>query len=179
MSIRGLRYHASMSARAIPIWIALHSLLLVALAQTASGHDGEPSVTEHKAHTTHRQTAFGIDGNRGDVQRTVEIRMRDEMRFIPGHLDVRQGETVRLKVANDGKLPHELVIGTKKELDAHAAMMMESGMAHDEPYVAHVAPGETVEIIWKFNRKGRFHFACLVAGHYEAGMAGTITVTSR
>jgi len=154
-------------------------LLLVALAQTASGHDGEPSVTEHKAHTTHRQTAFGIDGNRGDVQRTVEIRMRDEMRFIPGHLDVRQGETVRLKVANDGKLPHELVIGTKKELDAHAAMMMESGMAHDEPYVAHVAPGETGEIIWKFNRKGRFHFACLVAGHYEAGMAGTITVTSR
>jgi len=45
--------------------------------------------------------------------------------------------------------------------------------------VAHVAPGETGEIIWKFNRKGRFHFACLVAGHYEAGMAGTITVTSR
>ena len=50
------------------------------------------------------------------------------MRFIPGHLDVRQGETVRLRVANEGELTHELVIGTKKELDAHAAMMMESGM---------------------------------------------------
>jgi uncharacterized cupredoxin-like copper-binding protein len=161
------------------VGIAVHVALVVAFAQTASGHEAEPSASGHEAHATPRQTAFGIAGNRRDVRRTIEIRMRDEMRFVPANLDVRQGETVRLKLANDGKLLHELVIGTRKELDAHAAMMMDSGMTHGEPYVAHVAPGQTGEIIWKFNRAGRFDFACLVAGHYQAGMVGTINVTSR
>jgi uncharacterized cupredoxin-like copper-binding protein len=72
---------------------------------------------------------------------------------------------------------HELVIGTKKALDAHAAAMAKSpAMAHDEPYMTHVAPGEAGEIVWTFNRPGRFEFACLVAGHYESGMRGQIEV---
>jgi uncharacterized cupredoxin-like copper-binding protein len=50
-------------------------------------------------------------------------------------------------------------------------------MEHDEPYMAHVAPGKTGEIIWTFNRAGQFEFACLIAGHYQAGMVGKIMVT--
>ena len=42
-------------------------------------------------------------------------------------------------------------------------------MEHDEPYMAHVAPGKTGEIVWTFNRAGDFDFACLIAGHYQAG----------
>jgi plastocyanin len=29
-----------------------------------------------------------------------------------------------------------------------------------------------------FNRPGEFDFACLIAGHYQAGMVGKITVTA-
>jgi uncharacterized cupredoxin-like copper-binding protein len=42
-----------------------------------------------------------------------------------------------------------------------------------------VPPGKTGEIVWKFNRAGRFDFACLIAGHYQAGMTGTINVSSK
>jgi len=162
-----------------PIVIAPLLLFSALVSGAALAHDNQGATSPKTSHVVDQQKTFGIGGNSRDVERTIDMRMRDEMRFIPGHLDVRQGETIRLKLANDGKLQHELVIGTRKELEAHAAMMMKSGMTHDEPYVAHVAPGETGEIIWKFNRAGRFHFACLVAGHYQAGMAGTITVTSR
>jgi len=42
--------------------------------------------------------------------------------------------------------------------------------------MAHVAPGKTGEIVWTFNRAGEFDFACLIPGHYDAGMVGKIKV---
>ena len=64
-----------------------------------------------------------------------------------------------------------------KQLKVHAEMMKKHpGMEHDEPYMAHVPPGKTGEIVWTFNRAGTFEFACLMAGHFEAGMIGRITV---
>jgi uncharacterized cupredoxin-like copper-binding protein len=49
-------------------------------------------------------------------------------------------------------------------------------MEHDEPYMAHVAPGKQGEIVWQFTRPGEFYYACLVPGHMEAGMIAKITV---
>lgn len=40
-------------------------------------------------------------------------------------------------------------------------------------------PGKTGEIVWMFNKVGEFEFACLMAGHFQAGMVGTITVTAQ
>ena len=69
------------------------------------------------------------------------------------------------------------VLGTKRELEAHAALMLKfPGMEHDEPYMAHVRPGQRGEIVWTFNRAGEYEFACLIAGHYQAGMFGRVTV---
>ena len=74
---------------------------------------------------------------------------------------------------------HEFVIGDKKDLDEHAALMVKfPNMEHDEPYMAHVAPGKAGQIIWNFNRAGEFDFACLIAGHYQAGMVGKIKVSA-
>ena len=71
----------------------------------------------------------------------------------------------------------KFVIGTKAENDEHAALMVKfPTMEHDEPYMAHVAPGKTGEIVWTFNRAGEFDFACLIAGHYQAGMVGKVKV---
>ena len=65
----------------------------------------------------------------------------------------------------------------QRKLDALAAVMVRfPGMEHDEPYMAHVSPGKTAEIVWLFNRPGEFDFACLIAGHYQAGMVGRIVV---
>ena len=173
--------HAARRPRMTGLKGALAATVVAALA-TVSGaawahgdkaHDGTvgPVVKE--------QTDWGIAGDAKAVTRTVEIRMTDAMRFTPDRIEVRQGDTVRFVVRNTGKAMHEFVIGTRKELDGHAALMVKfPDMEHDEPYMAHVAPGQTGEIVWTFNRAGDFDFACLIAGHFQAGMVGRIQVAS-
>jgi uncharacterized cupredoxin-like copper-binding protein len=66
------------------------------------------------------QKDWGIAGEAKEVQRTITLTMTDNMRFTPQRIEVRRGETVRLRVRNAGKILHELVIGTPQELAAHA-----------------------------------------------------------
>jgi uncharacterized cupredoxin-like copper-binding protein len=125
------------------------------------------------------QMAWGIAGDAKAVTQTVTFAMSDAMRFTPDKLDVKQGETVRFVLHNGGKVLHEMVIGTRKDLEEHAALMVKfPNMEHEEPYMAHVPAGKTGEIIWTFNKAGDFDFACLVAGHYQAGMTGRIKVVA-
>jgi len=153
--------------------------VLVSVAVPGFAHEG----TDHGKKTgaaRKEQKPWGIAGDASAVKRTIEITMSDAMRFTPDRIEVRQGEIVRLVHKNGGKIMHEFVLGTKKELDEHAALMTTfPNMAHEEPYMAHVGPGKTSEIVWNFNRPGEFDFACLIPGHYQAGMVGKIKVTSR
>jgi len=126
------------------------------------------------------QKDWGIAADAKAARRTVVLTMSDRMRFTPDTMVVRQGETVKIVVRNEGAMLHEFVLGTKKELDEHAALMLKfPNMEHDEPYMAHVPPGKTGVIVWTFNRAGDFDFACLVAGHYQAGMVGRVKVVAR
>ena len=123
---------------------------------------------------------WGMAGDAKAVQRTLTLRMDDAMRFTPNHIEVREGDTVRLQVINQGKLLHETVLGTQATLKEHAALMQKfPDMEHGAPHMAHVVAGKQGEIVWQFNRPGQFDFACLVNGHYQAGMTGTITVLPR
>lgn len=153
--------------------------LLLAGTTTLSFAHGEDPKPHRPAAVTKEQKEWGIAGDARSVTRTVNLTMDDNMRFTPDKLSFKQGETVRFVVRNKGKLLHELVIGTKKELDEHAAMMLKfPAMEHDEPYMAHVGAGKTGNLIWTFNRPGEFDFACLIAGHYQAGMVGKISVAA-
>lgn len=156
------------------------TLALVVVSGTAHAHGGmkhDEVKHEASAPVVKEQKPWGIAGDRTGVSRTVTITMADNMRFTPDTLRVKRGDTVRLELHNDGRMLHEMVIGTQAVLDEHAALMRKfPDMEHDEPYMAHVEPGETGEIVWHFNRAGDFDFACLIPGHYEAGMVGRIIV---
>ena len=153
--------------------------LLLAGATTQSLAHGDGPKTGKAAVVVKEQKEWGIAGDTKSVTRTVTLTMDDKMRFTPDKLDFKQGETVRFMIRNKGKLLHELVIGTKKELNEHAALMLKfPTMQHDEPYMAHVAAGKHAGLIWTFNRAGEFDFACLIAGHYQAGMVGKISVAA-
>ena len=96
---------------------------------------------------------------------------------LSNRLDVRQGETVQIRVINQGKNLHEFVMGTAAENAKHAELMLKfPNMQHDAPYMAHVAPGKAETMAWHFTRAGEFYYGCLVPGHFEAGMVGRITV---
>ena len=148
-------------------------------ASTSFGHEnmlhhasGVPVAKEQKD--------WGMAGDAKAVRRTITIRMSDDMRFAPRHIEVQEGDTVRLRAENKGLVLHEIVLGTKAELDQHAQMMQKfPDMEHDAPYMAHVRAGQRGDIVWHFNRPGTFDFACLIPGHFEAGMTGTITVRPR
>lgn len=156
--------------------------LLLAAALAATGGAHAHGGTDHAKSATpvrKEQKPWGIAGTAKAAKRTIELRMLDSMRFVPDRLEVREGETVRLRIRNEGAMLHEFVLGTKRELDEHAALMMKfPDMEHDEPYMAHVPPGQTGEIVWTFNRAGNFDFACLIAGHYQAGMTGQVKVAA-
>ncbi len=156
--------------------ILLLTVLLAAPLAHAHGDMKHAPATEAVA----EQTGWGIAGKRTQITRTIRIDMTDTMRFTPDSITVQEGDTVRFVVKNKGRMLHEMVIGTPAELAKHAAMMARfPGMEHDAPYMTHVGPGKTGEIVWHFNRAGSFEFACLIAGHYEAGMRGTLTVTPK
>lgn len=122
-------------------------------------------------------TDFGQPGDPRKVTRTIEVGMADTMRFTPANLAVKRGETIRFVVHNDGKLLHEMVLGTPEAIDAHAALMKKfPEMEHADANIAHVKPGARGAIVWQFSRRGEFRFACLQPGHYEAGMVGKVTV---
>jgi uncharacterized cupredoxin-like copper-binding protein len=169
------------------------SLALLAFSASAWAHGGSEQKQPLKKQTqAAEETTFGKAGDPRKVTRTVHVGMHDTMRFSASdagtkrvgarggpssEIRVNQDDTVKFVVANDGKTMHEMVIGTMKELKAHAELMKKHpGMEHDEPYMAHVAPGKKEEIVWQFTKPGEFFYACLLPGHFEAGMIGKIVV---
>ncbi|MBI3715748.1 MAG: cupredoxin family protein [Betaproteobacteria bacterium] len=154
-------------------------LLGIAVSPWSGAHQGR----DHKKNgepIKKEQKAWGIAGDAKDIKRTITIAMTDQMRFVPDRIEVKQGETVRILLKNSGKMLHEMVIGTKQELDEHAALMVKfPNMEHEAPYMAHVPPGKSGSIVWNFNQTGEFDFACLIAGHYQAGMFGKVIVVAK
>lgn len=151
----------------------LIALVLAFAAPLARAHGTEARTGP----VTKEQKPWGIAADAKTARRTITLTMNDTMRFTPDRIDVRQGETVKLAIRNEGRLLHEFVLGTRQALDEHAALMVKfPTMEHSEPYMAHVAPGKTGHVVWTFNRAGEFDFACLIAGHYQAGMVGKVFV---
>lgn len=124
--------------------------------------------------------AYGEPGDPKKPARTIQITMREadgKMVFIPNKIDIRKGEQVKFAIRNNGELDHEIVVGTLDENLKHMAEMMKNpDMEHDDPNAKRLAPKKTGDIVWKFTKAGEFDFSCLIPGHREAGMSGTIIV---
>jgi uncharacterized cupredoxin-like copper-binding protein len=138
------------------------------------------------AHGPDHAMSGGKPGDPAKVTRTIEVVAADN-EFSLKSLKVKDGETVRFVVRNDGLDPHEFLIGTVHEHAEHRQMMkamMEQqktgGHAHDMPMEAHesgvsVQPGKTAAFVWTFVGTPNLEFACDIPGHYEDGMHGTIS----
>src|SRR5258705_12566508 len=124
---------------ALPLAVAT-----LALSSTfALAHGGE----EHAAPRNYdpgkvEPTDFGQEGNPKKVTRTIRVEMADTMRFTPANIVVKRGETIRFVVHNDGKVLHEMVLGTSRALEEHAGLMKKfPEMEHADATMAHVKPG--------------------------------------
>ncbi len=152
-------------------------ILLLGIAPTALANGGKAHAPKAIDDATAEAKSFGIAADPRKAMRTIRIEMSDAMRYAPAQVQVKAGEVVRFVPVNKGQVLHEMVLGTMEELKEHAALMKKfPGMEHDEPHMAHVAPGNTGEIGWRFTQPGTYYFGCLVPGHFEAGMLGKVTV---
>jgi uncharacterized cupredoxin-like copper-binding protein len=140
------------------------------------------TITAAAAHDPGRKaTAFGVPGDPKRQSRVVKVIMGDagkeKMWFDPGHVEIKRGEQIRFELSNEGRFDHEFVLATREENLKHAeAMRKNPHMEHDEPNAKRLAPGTSAEILWRFSRRGEFDFSCLIPGHLEAGMTGTVVV---
>ena len=122
-------------------------------------------------------------GQPGDLKkpaRVIQVTMREgdgQMMFVPNKVQVRKGEQIKFVLRNNGELDHEFVLASHAENLRHAeAMKKNPDMEHDDPNAKRLLPKGTAEIVWKFTKAGEFEFACLIPGHREGGMIGTVTV---
>lgn len=142
--------------------------LVAGLSGIAHGHGDE------------HETVYGKPGDPKKPARVVQIVMREQdgkMIFIPDKLRVRKGEQIRFQLRNNGEVDHEFVVGTVEENLKHMKEMEKNpDMEHDDPNGRRLNPDGSSEIVWRFTKAGTFEFACLIPGHYESGMKGTVVV---
>ena len=122
----------------------------------------------------------GEPGNPKLPARTVTVTAVEDgkkMLFEPAHIDVKKGEQIKFVIWNEGTEDHEFMLATPKENRKHAQLMKKyPKMEHADPNGVRVSNYTSRELLWKFTRKGTFEYGCLIPGHYEAGMHGTVTV---
>jgi len=164
-------------AKRTPIAIAV-AVLLTAAAAILATDIAMPIPAS--AHEDHGSFSAGEPGDPKKPARVVLVTMREsdgKMMFIPDKVEVRKGEQIRFMLRNSGLLEHEFLLATTEENLKHAQLMKKfPDMEHDEPNGKRLKPNGASEIVWRFTKAGTFEYGCLIPGHREAGMTGTVIV---
>ena len=153
---------------------SIATVLMAVPAVASHGHDpGE-------GHSHADDTAYGKPGDPKKPARVVQVVFREDdgrMLFLPDRLKFKKGEQIRFQLRNNGAVDHEFVVGTVEENLKHMKDMEKNpDMEHDDPNAKRLKPKATGEILWQFTKAGTFDFSCLIPGHRQAGMFGTIVV---
>ncbi|MBB3286872.1 MULTISPECIES: plastocyanin/azurin family copper-binding protein [unclassified Rhizobium] len=128
--------------------------------------------------------AVGEPGDKTKVTQTIRVTMKEtedgKMLFQPAVINVRKGQTVKIAIKNAGGTDHEFVLDQEDKILEHKAVMEKfPEMEHADANSIRLPAGQSGEIVWKFTSDGEFKFACLIPGHYEAGMHGDVTVAAK
>ena len=157
----------------------MHMKKFLTLAFLALLAAGNPALAD-SGHDHSEELVYGEPGDPSKPARMVLIAMRetkDGMSFVPNQIKIKAGEQVKFVIRNTGELDHELVFADLESNLKHGVEMAKNpDMEHDDLNAARVAPKKVGEIVWKFTNAGEFDFSCLIPGHRESGMFGTIIV---
>lgn len=124
--------------------------------------------------------------------RTVEIAGTDDMKYSVNSIAAARGDQLRIRLVSKGTMPkivmaHNVVVlklGTN-ELKFVTAGAMHRATDFIAPEVKDrvlaatrlAGPGETVEVTFQVpSVPGSYPYLCTFAGHFQAGMKGTLVV---
>ena len=127
-----------------------------------------------------------------DPARSVEIVATDDMKYSVTTITAKAGETLKIRLVSKGEIPkiamaHNVVV---LKLGTDIPKLLKDGASFRDsdfipPAMANAViaktrfagPGEAVQVIFTVPAKpGRYPFICTFAGHYQAGMKGTLIV---
>ena len=139
-------------------------------------------VTVLRPAMAHGTFAAGEPGDPTKPARVIEVIAREDnggMSYTPSRIEVRRGEQIRFVVKNEGELSHEFLLDSFEGNAKHKLQMEKHPeMEHDDPNGKRLEPKTSAEILWRFTKAGTFEFACLIPGHYQAGMKGEVVVAA-
>lgn len=131
-------------------------------------------------------------GKKPAAMRTIDIIGSDEMKYSVTTITARPGEQIRIRLIARGVIPkiamaHNFVLlkpatdivklltagAPHRESDFIPPAMMDAVLAK----TGFAGPGETVQVVFTVPAKpGSYPYICTFAGHYQAGMKGTLVV---
>lgn len=138
--------------------IALVALAIVALVGVACSQDGAKD--EIPADAQQLTVSFG-----------------DALQFDPPTLTVQAGRPVVLTVRNTGTTDHDFSIRQMPARDVKNKVEGGHGHGGAGMVVGHPKAKGAVTIRFTPTAPGTYEFFCSVAGHRDAGMTGSLTVT--
>ena len=133
-----------------------------------------------------------FSGAAADPPRTIDLTGGDDMKYNVTTITARAGEPLRLRFVSTGTIPkvamaHNVVV-LKPATDV-VKFVNDGAMYRDSDFIApamkdaviaktpFAGPGETVQVVFTAPSKpGRYPFLCTFAGHFQAGMKGTLVV---
>jgi len=137
-------------------------------------------LAEVSAHEAHEHFVAGEPGDPKKPFRVVKVSMLEDgkkMLFEPSVVEVWLGEQIRFEIFNEGSWNHEFVLASETANRKHAELMKKfPDMEHADPNALRLSPFAFGAILWKFTKRGTFEYACLIPGHLEAGMHGSVIV---
>jgi uncharacterized cupredoxin-like copper-binding protein len=121
-------------------------------------------------------------GGSGTDQNPTIIPMSiEDYHFVPDHIVVQEGQTVRFVITNPTDRAHELFIGTPAEQDAdeahhRGASPMEQPNMSRYGYGIYLPAYGTGEFEYHFTVANGIMIGCHLPGHWAAGMKASISV---
>lgn len=157
-------------------------------AEDAEHADDDPADNDHADDDHADEEDHADDAGHGDeseaATRTVEVAM-SEFSFEPAEFEATAGETVEFVVTNLGVVEHEFRLSNAHRIEDHLASghadHSESGGHHEDgDVILLVEPGGTGSVTVTFGEDTTLftEVACLIPGHYEAGMKAPMKLST-
>ena len=112
--------------------------------------------------STGPSASSGSSGSQTSASGEIEIIATDEagqFRFVPDRIEVRPGQTISLRVVNQGASAHDLAVPD---------LGVETGQ---------IDPGQEATLtLTAPSTPGQYRFICTIPGHEQLGMRGTLVV---
>lgn len=189
------RKRAQRAGRSAPSWLRQFAALGAVVAVLVTGACGSSETAKSEGGpTTDRTTSTGtsamltedqyvsnpadfVDTADWDAASTLRIEL-GEMFFEPKDITLEAGQPYVLELVNTGKVTHEFTAAEFFRSVATRKVETESSEVK-VPFFTEIEvfAGKTVELFVIPIMPGSFEMLCLIPGHREAGMEGTITVT--